>query len=121
MILDGKLWQADQWVTVKDKGGLIHPMVMYTKNITLVEDVLRKKHPYPTSLAMAAFSSYYSTPARIDLDITSDIIDQATKKMQGITGPYMGFTRYPLPQNNGNLPLPFFDGNYPNFLIYNIY
>ena len=25
--------------------------------------------------------------------------------------PYVGITRSPLPQNNGNLPLPFFGGN----------
>ena len=33
----------------------------------------------------------------------------------------MGFTRSPLSQNNGNLPLPFFGGNYPNVLLDNIY
>ena len=32
----------------------------------------------------------------------------------------MGFTRSPLPQNNGSLPLPFFCGNYPIVLLYNI-
>ena len=31
----------------------------------------------------------------------------------------MGFTRSPLPQNNGNLPLPFFGGNYPIVLLDN--
>ena len=31
----------------------------------------------------------------------------------------MGFTRSPLPQNNGNLPLPFFGGNYPIVLLKN--
>ena len=35
--------------------------------------------------------------------------------------PYMGFTRSPLPQNIGNLPLPFFGGNYPFVLLNNIY
>ena len=33
----------------------------------------------------------------------------------------MGFTRSPLPQNNGNLPLPFFGGNCPIVLLNNIY
>ena len=33
----------------------------------------------------------------------------------------MRFTRSPLPQNNGNLPLPFFGGNYPIVLLDNIY
>ena len=33
----------------------------------------------------------------------------------------MGFTRSPLPQNNGNLPLPFFGGNDPIVLLDNIY
>ena len=32
-----------------------------------------------------------------------------------------GFTRSPLPRNIGNLPLPFFGGNYPIVLLYNIY
>ena len=34
---------------------------------------------------------------------------------------YMGFTRSPLPRNSGNLPLPFFGGNYPIVLLDNIY
>ena len=29
----------------------------------------------------------------------------------------MGITRYLLPQNNGNLTLPFFGDNYPIFLL----
>ena len=33
----------------------------------------------------------------------------------------MEITRSPLPQNIGNLPLPFFRGNYPIVLQYNIY
>ena len=32
----------------------------------------------------------------------------------------MGITRSPLPQNNGNLTLPFFGGNYLVFLLDNI-
>ena len=32
-------------------------------------------------------------------------------------GEYIGFTRSPLPQNNGNLPLPFFGGNYSIFFL----
>ena len=35
--------------------------------------------------------------------------------------PYMEITRSPLPQNNSNLPLPFFCCNYPIFLLDNIY
>ena len=34
---------------------------------------------------------------------------------------YMGITHSPLAQSNGNLPLPFFGGNYPIFLLRNIY
>ena len=36
---------------------------------------------------------------------------------------YMGITRYPLPQNNGNLPLPFFVVNTQlfSFIICNVY
>ena len=34
---------------------------------------------------------------------------------------YMGITHSPLPQNNGNLPLPFFGGNYPIVLPHNFY
>ena len=33
----------------------------------------------------------------------------------------MGITRSTLPRNNGNLPLPFFCGNYPIVLLNNIY
>ena len=33
----------------------------------------------------------------------------------------MGITRSTLPQNNGNLPLPFFGGNFPIVLLDNIY
>ena len=33
----------------------------------------------------------------------------------------MGFTHYPLPQNNGNLPLPFLGRNHPIVLLDNIY
>ena len=33
----------------------------------------------------------------------------------------MGITRSTLPRNNGNLPLPFFGGNYPIVLLNNIY
>ena len=32
----------------------------------------------------------------------------------------MVITRYPLQQNNGNSPLPFFGGNYPIVLLNNI-
>ena len=38
-----------------------------------------------------------------------------------VSRPYIGITCYPLPQNNDNLPLPFFGGNYPIFIIDNIY
>ena len=34
---------------------------------------------------------------------------------------YTVITHSPLPQNNFHLPLPFFGGNYPNFLLDNIY
>ena len=33
----------------------------------------------------------------------------------------MGITRSTLPQNNGNLPLPFFGVNYPIFLLGDMY
>ena len=33
----------------------------------------------------------------------------------------MVITRSPLPQNNGNLPLPFFGGHYAIFLLDDIY
>ena len=34
---------------------------------------------------------------------------------------YMGINHSPLPQNNGNLPLPFFGGNHPIVILDNIY
>ena len=34
---------------------------------------------------------------------------------------YMGITRFALPQNNGNLPIPLFGGNYPIVFLNNIY
>ena len=39
----------------------------------------------------------------------------------GLPEVYMGITRSPLPQNNGNLPLPFFGGNYPIFILDSVY
>ena len=33
---------------------------------------------------------------------------------------YMGVDSSPLPQNDGNLTLPFFGGKYPIILLYNI-
>ena len=36
-------------------------------------------------------------------------------------GAYMVMTRYPLPQNNGNLLLPFSGGDYPIVLMDHIY
>ena len=45
--------------------------------------------------------------------------DTATVSTISVT--YMGFTRSPLPQDIGNLPLPFFGGNYPIVLLNNIY
>ena len=33
----------------------------------------------------------------------------------------MGITLYPLPQKNGNIPLTSFGGNYPIFILDNIY
>ena len=33
----------------------------------------------------------------------------------------MGIIRSPLPQNNGNLPLPYFFVNYPIVILYDIY
>ena len=34
---------------------------------------------------------------------------------------YMGINRSPLPQNNGNLPLPFFGDSHPIIILYQIY
>ena len=36
-------------------------------------------------------------------------------------GVYMVITRYPLPPNKANLPLPFFGVDHPIVLLYNIY
>ena len=41
--------------------------------------------------------------------------------LTGTSGTLMVITCYPLPQNNGNLPLPFFGGNYPIILLGDIY
>ena len=46
-------------------------------------------------------------------DAPMGILKYLTKKW-AVPEAYMRFTRSPLPQNNGFLPLPFFDGNYPN-------
>ena len=43
------------------------------------------------------------------------------KLIKALFGVDMKITCSPLPQNNGNLPLPFFGGNYPIVLLENIY
>ena len=48
----------------------------------------------------------------------ADIIREEEAKQLVV---YMGVTRSPLPKNNGNLPLPFFGGNYSIVLLDNIY
>ena len=48
-------------------------------------------------------------------------ISPHNKAQVHILPPYIGNTCSTLPQNDGNLPLPFFGGNYPIFLLDNIY
>ena len=69
------------------QGGLILPTNLDVKTGTLVADVLRSKHPNRTSPPLEAFCPYVSSPALIDLDITSDIIDWVAKTMKGTAGP----------------------------------
>ena len=53
----------------------------------------------------------------------SDIIKNRIRKSKDANQyaqAQMGITHYPLTQNNGNLPLLFFGGNYPTVLLDNI-
>ena len=55
---------------------------------TLVTDVILSKHPNCTSPALEAFHPYVSSPALIDLEITSNIVDWVPKTMKGAAGPW---------------------------------
>ena len=88
MIIDGKLSQEVCRFTGREKGVLIFPTETDMNTETLVTDVIFSKHPNRTSSALEEFHPYVSSPALIDLDITSDIVDQATKKMKGAAGPW---------------------------------
>ena len=73
MLLQGKLIQEVRYITGQDKGGLLLPTNTFVSTETLVADLLFSKHPNRTSPALEAFRPYVSSPAIIDLDITSYI------------------------------------------------
>ena len=65
------------------QGGLILPTDADVKTGTLIADVLRSKHPNCTFPPLEVFCPYVSSPALIDLEITSDIVDWVAKTMKG--------------------------------------
>ena len=87
MLLQGKLRQEVRRFTGRDKAGLLLPTDTDVNTETLVADVIFSKHPNCTSPALEAFNPYVSSPALIDLDITSDIVDRVPKMMKGAAVP----------------------------------
>ena len=86
MLLQRKLRQEVRRFTGRDKGGLLLPTETDVNTETLVADVLLSKYPNHTPPALEAFHPYVSSPALINLDITSDIFDQVTNTMKGAAG-----------------------------------
>ena len=87
MLLQGKLRQEVRRFTGRDKAGLLLPTDTGVNTETLVVDVLFSKHLNRTSPALEAFHPYVSSPALLDLDITSDIVDRVPKTIKGAAGP----------------------------------
>ena len=88
MLIQGKMSQEVCRFTSRDKGGIILPTKTDVNTETLIADVIFYKHPNCTSPALEAFHTYVSSPALIDLDITSDIVDLVPKTMKGVAGPW---------------------------------
>ena len=65
------------------QGYLILPTDADVKTGTSVVDVLHSKQPNRTLPPLEVFCPYVSSPALIDLEITSDIVDWVAKTMKG--------------------------------------
>ena len=81
MLLQEKLRQAVLLVNIRYKGGIILPNETDANTGKPVEDA--SNHPNPTFTDFEAFNPYTSTTALIDLDITSNIVEQVDNTMQG--------------------------------------
>ena len=73
--------------TGREKGVLLLPTGTGVNTETLVADVLFSKHPKRTLPVLEEFHQYVSSPALINLEITSDIFDQVPKTMKGAAAP----------------------------------
>ena len=69
------------------QGGILLPTNTDVNTETLVADLLFFKHPNRTSPALEAFHPYVYSPALINLDIKSDIVDRVPNTMKGAVGP----------------------------------
>ena len=82
----GNLRQEVHRLTVRYKGSLLLPTDTDVNTETLVTYVLFSKHPNLTFPAFKEFHSYFPSPALINLDITSDIVDWVPKTIKGASG-----------------------------------
>ena len=87
ILLQRNMRQEVRRFTGQYNEGIILPTVKDVNTEILVAYVLLSKHHNRTSPALEAFNPYVSSPALIDMDITSDIVDQVTKTMKGAAGP----------------------------------
>ena len=87
MLLQGKMILEVRRFTGQEKGDLLLPTNTDVNTETLVAYVFFSKHPNCTLPALEEFNPYVFSPNIINLDTTSNIVNQGSKKMKGAVGP----------------------------------
>eukprot|EP00978_Attheya_sp_CCMP212_P029234 scaffold103337_cov31-Attheya_sp.AAC.4 len=99
MVLQGKLCQAVHWITQRhNKGGILYLDDIDIKTGMLVIDVLKSKHPDACVPDVGDLPHCDKTPEFVDVDVTADTVESATRKLSGSAGPgginYVGLSHF---------------------------
>eukprot|EP00957_Ditylum_brightwellii_P154518 11759329-Ditylum_brightwellii.AAC.1 len=71
-----------QWITGRDRGGLLQPTYIDPKTRDTVSEVLLSKHLDPTLLPVTALGEYENLPSFINLGITATAVEKVSSHMQ---------------------------------------
>jgi uncharacterized protein YsxB (DUF464 family) len=85
-IMRGELRSALHYISDTECGGLLYPDDLDQKTQMSVGEVLLDKHPPMRDPGPAAMKDYDEVPDFIDLDITSEHVENIAKKMSGSAG-----------------------------------